>query len=312
MRSQMHDLDLRLLRIFRVVARQGGFVAAQTELNASLPTISLQIKQLEERLGVRLCERGNVGFRVTPAGEAVLRSADRLFDSIHDFKNEIAEVAKLPIGEVRLGIIDNLVNNPDCRIPSAIAELQEKIPGAGVSLFIGPPSELESQLIGGTLDMAVGIFSQRHESLRYTTLFREEHSLYCAKGHPLFDLPESSLDRDSLLGFDYVSWSYLEPFVTAQSILHPSPKAGTPFMEAVACLILSARYIGYLPSFFANQWQERGLLRPLCKVSMSRHVEILLSLRASLRSKQIVMALHDALLKAHGLREVPEGLRAKS
>jgi LysR family transcriptional regulator, transcriptional activator for bauABCD operon len=311
MRGQMHDLDLRLLRIFRVVARQGGFVAAQTELNASLPTISLQIKQLEERLGVRLCERGNVGFRVTPAGETLLKSADRLFASIHDFKNEVAEVAKLPIGEVRLGIIDNLVNNPDCRIPSAIAELQERVPGAGISLFIGPPSELESQLLGGTLDMAVGIFSQRHASLRYTAIFREEHSLYCAKGHPLFDLPDASLDRESLLGFDYVSWSYLEPFV-AQSIVHPSPKTGTPFMEAVACLILSRRYIGYLPSFFASQWEGRGLLRPLCKGSMSRHVEMLLTLRSSHRGKQIVMTLHDALLRAHGLSDLSEGLEAKS
>jgi DNA-binding transcriptional LysR family regulator len=312
MRGEMHDLDLRLLRIFRVVARQGGFVAAQNELNASLPTISLQIKQLEERLGVRLCERGNVGFRVTPAGEAILSSANRLFASIHEFKNEVAEVAKLLIGEVRLGIIDNLVNNPDCCIPSAIAELQEKVPGAGVTLVIGPPSELESQLLGGTLDMVVGIFSQRHASLRYTTLFHEEHLLYCAKGHPLFALLDTSLDRESLLDFDYVSWSYLEPFVASQSILHPSPKTGTPFMEAVACLILSARYIGYLPSFFANQWQARGLLRPLCQASMSRHVEILLSVRASHRGKQIVMMLHDALLKSHGLSGVPEGLRAKS
>jgi DNA-binding transcriptional LysR family regulator len=216
MRGEMHDLDLRLLRIFRVVARQGGFVAAQNELNASLPTISLQIKQLEERLGVRLCERGNVGFRVTPAGEAILSSANRLFASIHEFKNEVAEVAKLLIGEVRLGIIDNLVNNPDCCIPSAIAELQEKVPGAGVTLVIGPPSELESQLLGGTLDMVVGIFSQRHASLRYTTLFHEEHLLYCAKGHPLFALLDTSLDRESLLDFDYVSWSYLDPFVASQ------------------------------------------------------------------------------------------------
>ncbi|MFM7786129.1 MAG: LysR family transcriptional regulator, partial [Gammaproteobacteria bacterium] len=60
--GQVTDLDLRLLRVFRTVVESGGFAAAELALNVGRSTISKQIKDLETRLGMRLCRRGRGGF----------------------------------------------------------------------------------------------------------------------------------------------------------------------------------------------------------------------------------------------------------
>ena len=65
------NADLRLLRIFMTVADARGFSAAQTLLNISAPTVSNHISALETRLGVKLCQRGRAGFRLTQEGEVV-------------------------------------------------------------------------------------------------------------------------------------------------------------------------------------------------------------------------------------------------
>ena len=71
--GQLSDMDLRLLRVFRVVADCGGMAAAELELNIGSSTISRHIKDLETRLGFRLCRRGRAGFPLTPWGPKILR-----------------------------------------------------------------------------------------------------------------------------------------------------------------------------------------------------------------------------------------------
>jgi len=299
MLAQLTTPDLRLLQVFRTVARHRGLAAAQTELNAGLPTISLQLKKLEERLGIRLCERGSTGFRLTPQGEAVLRATEHLFAGIDDFKNELAEVARLPVGAVRLGIIDNLVGNPEFHIADAIADLQSNAPGVGISFFIAPPSELEDGVLNGTVDMAVGIFSQRHPTLRYVSLFHEEHFLYCARNHALFEAASAAPDMVALADANYVGWSYLEPHVAANSSLQLKAQSASPYIDGVACLILSGRAIGYLPGSYAEQWVSRGLLRAIRPDVLARRVNIVLIKRKAQGMKHVVNLLYETLVTRH-------------
>jgi DNA-binding transcriptional LysR family regulator len=71
--GQLSDMDLRLLRVFKVVVDCGGMSAAELELNISLSTISKHIKDLEQRLGLTLCHRGREGFAVTDEGLLITR-----------------------------------------------------------------------------------------------------------------------------------------------------------------------------------------------------------------------------------------------
>src|SRR5450432_1060626 len=65
MLANLSEGDIRLLRVFAKVVEAGGFSAAQIELNVSQSTISTHMTALEQRLRVRLCERGRSGFRLT-------------------------------------------------------------------------------------------------------------------------------------------------------------------------------------------------------------------------------------------------------
>ena len=62
---RLNQFDLRLLQIFTVIVDCGGFSAAQVRLGMSQSTISGKMSDLETRLGVRLCQRGRSGFRLT-------------------------------------------------------------------------------------------------------------------------------------------------------------------------------------------------------------------------------------------------------
>ncbi len=66
--GQLSDMDLRLLRVFKAVVDCGGMSAAELELNISLSTISKHIKDLEQRLGLTLCQRGRRALRSPTRG----------------------------------------------------------------------------------------------------------------------------------------------------------------------------------------------------------------------------------------------------
>lgn len=299
MLGQVQDVDIKMLRVFRTIVRHGGFAAAQTELNVSLPTISNQMKQLEDRLGVRLCHRGALGFRLTPQGEAVVKAADRLFCAMDEFRHDLAELSKTQISEVKLGIIDNLTANPACRVHEAMQQMSQRLSGAGVSFFVGPPGELESRVLSGGLDLAIGLFPSPTTSASYHPLFEEEHGLYCGRGHPLFDRAEAEITLADLRCAKYASWAYLEPYVSANTALQLQPVTGTPFMEGMICLLLSGQYVGYLPSHFAQRWVDGGELQALKPREMSRRVEIALISRKSQVAKRAVEELKRQLELAH-------------
>ena len=306
MLGAVQDIDLKLLRVFRAVARHGGFVAAQTELSSSLPTISNQIKQLEERLGVRLCERGNLGFRLTLQGEALLKSSDELFSALDGFRADVAEIARRPVGEVRLGIVDNLSTDPQCRIPEAIAAVQDRAPGAALRFFIGPPSDLESQVLGGGLDLAIGLFPAVPPALDALRLFEEEHALYCGRGHPFFARADSPPDPEALREAAYVSWAYQEAYVGDAEARTFSVQGATPFIEGLFYMVLSGRFIGYLPRHAAEKWVRDDRLRRIGGEGSVRRVPVTLISRRSQRPNRIAAAFRAELARAHGHAPAPE------
>jgi len=74
--------ELGLLAAFRAVCAEGGFTAAAVRLGCTQPAVSYQIQKLEERLGVRLLERGGRGIVLTAEGRRVLQFADAVFEEL--------------------------------------------------------------------------------------------------------------------------------------------------------------------------------------------------------------------------------------
>jgi len=194
MLSQLHDVDLQLLRLFLGVVESNGFSAAQGELGLSQSSISQQMAKLETRLGYRVCNRGKGGFSLTPKGEQLLIAARSLFDSIETFRHQSNGVAGRLIGEVRLGLSEAVDQSVLQRVAEAIRRFRERDESVRIELISAMPGEMERLLLQQRLDLAIGYFSQVQSAFDYRELFSETQHLYCAPGHPLFtnDAPDEA------------------------------------------------------------------------------------------------------------------------
>ena len=114
------DADIRLLRIFCVVVASGGLSAATTELQADLSTVSRHIKDLEDKCGARLCNRGRSGFSLTPHGVLVHSAVQELFRALDSFRENINTLHADPVGELKVGVMDALLTDPQFPIAAAL------------------------------------------------------------------------------------------------------------------------------------------------------------------------------------------------
>ena len=140
MLGAVSDIDLRLLRVFMAVAQCGGFAAAQPALNVSQANISMQMKQLEERLGIRLCHRGRGGFWLTDEGKEVYDACQTLFRSLDEFRSSIASSAGRPGGRLHIAVIDNSVFNEGFRLSETIGKFKRQVASSEVNLFVVAPN----------------------------------------------------------------------------------------------------------------------------------------------------------------------------
>ena len=76
------DIDLRLIHIFRTIAKCQGITGGGLVLNLSQSRVSASLAELEAHLGVRLCRRGRSGFSLTEAGAAIYEASDELFEAV--------------------------------------------------------------------------------------------------------------------------------------------------------------------------------------------------------------------------------------
>ena len=102
-------MEIRQLKSFREVVREGSFTAAAKVLHMTQPAISLHIKALEEELGARLLDRDGRGVRLTPAGDALLASADAALAHLEEAARHIAEIQAPERGTVLLACGDTVV-----------------------------------------------------------------------------------------------------------------------------------------------------------------------------------------------------------
>lgn len=247
--------DLRLLRVFLAVARHKGFAAAQDELGLSPATISNHIARLEGRFGIRLCERGRKGFLLTPDGLRIHEAAESLLRSVENFSGIVGSVKGELSGTVHLGIVDAMYTNSDVPLHEAIGAFAEAAPRVHIHVEIASPQELLQRLLDGRYGAVLTPIETHHPSIRATPLFREEQRLYCGRRHPLFRA-RKSVSLRQIRDYPYVGRSYMLGVAQAQDAAFDH-RASTSHMEAIALLIMSGRFLGYLPTHFAASFTAR-------------------------------------------------------
>lgn len=289
------DFDLRLLRVFKTVSDCGGFSAAESALNMNLSTISTHMADLEARLGIRLCERGRRGFRLTDEGHSLYRAAERLLESVEVFRTDIGEIRGQISGELAIGVVDNTITDAQSHIARAIGMLKQQSRDLEIRLEIKSPREIEAGVLERKLHLGVGPFRDAQPGLTYEPLYREELQLFCGAGHSLFALAPADVDLKDLTHIDYVARGYLRETKEFGILINPKVAATVFHMEAVATLILSGKFVGYLPTHYAQHWVRQDLMRSLRPDRLTHHAEFRLVTRKDREATVAARAFLDAL-----------------
>jgi len=261
--AQVSDFDIRLLKLFRSVVECGGFSAAESVLGIGRSAISQQMSDLEQRLGLRLCQRGRAGFALTEEGREVYHSTQQLLAALESFRTEVNGLHQHLRGELNIGLTDNLVTVPHMRITHALARLKERGPDVRVHIRMTPPSEVEQGVLDGRLHVGVVPQAGALSGLDYQPLYDERSLLYCAVGHPLFYVDDAQLADERLDAQEAIAPTFRLPPEVQSHYQALNCTASASDREGMAFLILTGRYIGYLPDHYASAWVQQGRLRAL-------------------------------------------------
>jgi DNA-binding transcriptional LysR family regulator len=293
------DSDLRLLRVFKAVAACGGFAAAELELNINRSTISRHIKDLETRLGVTLCRRGRAGFALTSEGTQVLASALKVTAAMEDFQHEVDDLHQQLTGSLALAVFDKTASNPRCNINRALALFDEQAPEVHPDLHVQPINAIETGVIEGRFQIGIIPTHRTSSSLDYHPLFDEQMYLYCAPGHPMFNPGRDPLTPQIVREHRYVGIGHHSPNMEITRELELHRHATAHDQEAVAHLVLSGKYLGFLPEHYAESFVTRGLMRPVLPSVLQYVCEFSAIVRHSPAPSRVVQTLLDALVYVH-------------
>ncbi|MES2899910.1 MAG: LysR family transcriptional regulator [Pseudomonadota bacterium] len=256
--SAISDADIRLLRIFCVVVSAGGLSPATGELQADLSTVSRYVKELEDHVGARLCNRGRSGFSLTPQGVVVHAAAQELFRAMKAFRENIGTLHADPVGELKLGVMDALLSDPQFRLSHALRAYRAKAPRVHVCLSVSKPLEIERQILSGVLDAGVVSSVERPAGLSYHPLYKETSSLYCSEHHPLYRHSDPGIHLGDIGILDLVEDPYTDSLPMHKSAAAFRRAARADSLEGVALLVASGDYVGFLPDHFAAVMREQA------------------------------------------------------
>lgn len=165
-------MQFQQLSYFLAVARTRHFTRAAEVCRVAQPSLSKQIRRLEDELGASLFSRARGNITLTPAGEALLPLAQRILTDADTARRKVQELTGMLRGRVRLGATPSLCAG---LLADVLARFHERYPGIELRIEEGGSRDLVRALANGELDLAL-IILPLHSSdpaLVATSLLRE-------------------------------------------------------------------------------------------------------------------------------------------
>ena len=147
----MRRVSLRQLRAFVEAARLQSFARAAAALHVTQPAISMQIRDLEDAVGLPLFERVGRSVRLTTTGEYFLVYAKRIFATLKEAEDTIARLRGLKGGRVVIG----MVSTAEHFLPRLLAQFRSEHPAIETRLQVGNREQLVRALHSNEVDLAV-------------------------------------------------------------------------------------------------------------------------------------------------------------
>lgn len=145
------QITLRLLRIFESVARHGSMSRAAEEMHLTQPAVSMQMKQLEEQIGVPVLEQNGRRLFLTEAGLELRIHAQRFAAQTLELQSAMEQFRGLERGALRIAV----VSTANYFLPPIIAAYSERYPGVRISLQVANRESVLASLVEHRTDIAI-------------------------------------------------------------------------------------------------------------------------------------------------------------
>ncbi|MFN3751090.1 MAG: transcriptional regulator CynR [Thiobacillus sp.] len=218
----------RSIRYLMAVAEHRSFTRAAEVLYVSQPTLSQQIKQLEDLLDVQLLDRTGRSVRLTAAGELYIHHARRALSELDTAMRAIHELQDLSRGSIRLGMtpITDYLASP------LLEQFNARYPGITLSTLEMPQNDIKVALAEDRVDIGIAFSStltaeEPSDEVDSHILFIEPLSLAVWKDHPLATqhgpLSKHALEHEPLVLFsaDYALRQHIDTYCLEQGIRPP-------------------------------------------------------------------------------------------
>jgi DNA-binding transcriptional LysR family regulator len=176
-------MEIRQLRAFLAIAEAKTFTAGARRVNVTQAAISMQIRQLEEEVGLPLFTRTPRRVIMTEAGEYLLERARRIMREHDSALAEIAEVAGAEHGRLRIGSASAMFATR--QLPTILQKLKAKFPNAEISVTSGTSQTLVEKIMHGEVDIAFVSLPVESTNVTIDPLFSDEIVAIAHPKHPL-------------------------------------------------------------------------------------------------------------------------------
>jgi LysR family hydrogen peroxide-inducible transcriptional activator len=249
----MHDLpSLKQLEYFVALAETGSFKAAAEHCGVSQPSLSIQLGNLEKRLGQTLVERSRPGVILTLAGRAAHERARVILDAAQNMVNHFEAPHTGLTGTIRFGASGTM---GPYLLPHVIARLHARHPDLSLYIREGTPDELMQGLARGIYDMILVQLPARGD-VDTIRLFREPLELVAARDHPFASqprLPRSAL-RDAMvltLGPSYALHQQIAEFCEIHGAKLRMDYEGTS-LDSIRLMAGMGMGVAFLPALYVR------------------------------------------------------------
>lgn len=166
-------MEIRVLRYFLAVAREGNITSAANFLHITQPTLSRQIHDLEEELGQQLLVRKSHRVNLTPEGMLLRKRAEEIVSMVDKTEAEFSSITNTISGDIYIGSGETQAIR---RIMEIAKQLQDEFPGIRYHIHSGNATDVSDRLDKGLLDF--GILIQPADISKYDFLNLTEKDLW--------------------------------------------------------------------------------------------------------------------------------------
>jgi DNA-binding transcriptional LysR family regulator len=186
------NMTLRQVRAFVVVARFSSFTRAADLLHLTQPALTVQIRQLEQALGVKLFDRSTRAVELTRTGRELLPVLERLLGEFDAVVVSTREMAAMRYGTVRIAALPSVAATV---LPPLIARFKQRHPHIRITVRDSVGERINAMVREEIVDFGIGSDVEPDAELETIPLFEDEMRAVVPASHPLGKQTEVMLDR---------------------------------------------------------------------------------------------------------------------